>query len=179
MTDAETDEQAGDQAEPAVPDSPEGADTPDLGDDDYLDIPDDVAEQVAEADAEQTEDDETEESDDEQSESADDTTPSHSPESDRTTLGDVYCNALGMATVAAKDRAGTEVDDRQAAMDEYADLARQLDLDKFIDDWLAEHGQSSELTPGQGIVVFTVVFCGSVMVEDAELSNAVMEGVGA
>ncbi|MFD1645570.1 hypothetical protein [Haloarchaeobius litoreus] len=166
-TDAET------PAEPPKPESPETPDEPDLSDDDMVEIPDDVAEQVAEADAEESEADDTEEAD-----GGGDSVPSTATATNRTTLGDVYCNALGMATVAAKDRAGSEVDDRQDAMDEYADMARQLDLDEFVDDWLAEHGQSSELSPGQGILVFTLVFCGSVMVEDAELSNAVMEGVG-
>ncbi|WP_435362759.1 hypothetical protein [Haloarchaeobius sp. DYHT-AS-18] len=170
MTEAEAVEPAEEQPEAAE------SDAPDLDDDDYVEIPDDVAEQVAEADAEQSEADENSES--EETDDAPDSPPS-TPRSDRTTLGDVYCNALGMATVAAKDRHGSEVDDRQAAMDEYADMARQLDLDNFVDDWLEEHGQSNELTPGQGILVFTIVFCGSVMVEDAELSNSVMEGVGA
>ncbi|WP_435318484.1 hypothetical protein [Haloarchaeobius sp. TZWSO28] len=170
MTEAETVE-----PEEEHPEASE-SDAPDLDDDDYVEIPDDVAEQVAEADAEQSEADENSESED--TDDAPDTPPS-TPRSDRTTLGDVYCNALGMATVAAKDRHGSEVEDRQAAMDEYADMARQLDLDSFVDDWLEEHGQSNELTPGQGILVFTIVFCGSVMVEDAELSNSVMEGVGA
>ncbi|WP_435349008.1 hypothetical protein [Haloarchaeobius sp. HRN-SO-5] len=166
------------EAETEDPTESAGPDSPDLEDDDYVDIPDDVAEQVAEADAEQAEPDENDETE-ATDETVEDSVPSTSETTDRTTLGDVYCNALGMATVAAKDRHGSDVDDRQAAMDEYADMARQLDLDEFVDDWLAEHGQSNELTPGQGILVFTLVFCGSVMVEDADLSNAVMEGVGA
>ncbi|WP_435332848.1 hypothetical protein [Haloarchaeobius sp. TZWWS8] len=179
MTEAETSEPAEEHPEADAHDAPKG---PDLSDEDYVDIPDDVADAVAEADAEQTEAAENGESDATEvaiDETVDDSVQSTAPKTDRTTLGDVYCNALGMATVAAKDRHGSEVEDRQAAMDEYADLARQLDLDQFIDDWLEEHGQSNELTPGQGILVFTIVFCGSVMVEDAELSNAVMEGVGA
>ena len=90
-----------------------------------------------------------------------------------------YILLLGMATVAAKDRHGSDVEDRQAAMDEYADMARQLDLDEYVDDYVAMHGGPDELSPGQAIVVFSVVFGASVMVEDPELSESVLEGVGA
>ncbi|WP_256299930.1 hypothetical protein [Haloarchaeobius salinus] len=175
MTDTETDAAAASD-EPETPDEPKGPDEPDLDDDDFVEIPDDVAEQVAEADAEQDEeaDDEPDETPEEEGDS-----PPSTPGADRTSLGDVYCNALGMATVAAKDRHGSDVEDRQAAMDEYADMARQLDLDEYVDDYVAMHGGPSELSPGQAIVVFSVVFGASVMVEDPELSESVLEGVGA
>jgi len=171
--------EAAEATDEEVAEAAESSDQPDLSDDDMVDIPDDVAEQVAQADAEEAEDaDDTEETTDDTDEESD-SVPSTSAGEDRTSLGDVYCNALGMATVAAKDRHGAGVEDRQAAMGEYADMARQLDLDEYVDDYVAMHGGPDELSPGQAIVVFSVVFGASVMVEDPELSGAVLEGVGA
>jgi len=168
--------EAAEATDEEVAEAAESPEEPDLSDDDMVDIPDDVAEQVAQADAEEADDTEGGE------EMAEDTgeegdSVSSTPAEDRTSLGDVYCNALGMATVAAKDRHGAGVEDRQAAMDEYADMARQLDLDEYVDDYVAMHGGPDELSPGQAIVVFSVVFGASVMVEDPDLSGAVLEGV--
>ncbi|MFC6953534.1 hypothetical protein [Halorubellus litoreus] len=175
MGDAAAEEATDADVEAAAPDEPEG---PNLDDDDLVDIPDDVAEQVAEADAEASDDDtDAEETDD----AGDDSegVPSHSPEEDRTTLGDVYCNALGMGATVAKDRYGEGVDDRGDAMDEYADMARQLDLDEYVDDWVDAHGGPDELSPGQSIGVFSVVFAVMVLVEDADLAANVMDEVDA
>lgn len=173
MGDAPAEEATDEDVDAATPGQPDG---PDLDDDDFVDVPEDVAAEVAEADAEATDDgDDGEEETNDAAES--EGVPSHSPEDDRTTLGDVYCNALGMGAVVAKDRHGEGVADRGDAMDEYADMARQLDLDEYVDDWVEMHGGPSNLTPGQSVGVFSVVFCVMVLVEDADLAANVMDEV--
>jgi hypothetical protein len=173
VSEAAVEEATDDDVDAATPEEPEG---PDLDDDDFVDVPEDVAEQVAEADAEATDD--TEDSNDaDESAGESDGVPSQAADEDRTTIGDVYCNALGMGATVAKDRYGEGVDDRGDAMDEYADMARQLDLDAYVDDWVDAHGGPSELSPGQSIGVFSVVFAVMVLVEDADLAANVMDEV--
>lgn len=175
MTDAAVEEASDEDVDAATGEETEG---PDLEDEDFVEVPDDVAEQVAEADAEATDDGEEENADETEESGGDgDEVPSHSPEGDKTTLGDVYCNALGMGATVAKDRYGEGVDDRADAMDEYADMARQIDLDEYVDDWVEEHGGPSNLSPGQSIGVFSVVFCVMVLVEDADLAANIMDEV--
>jgi len=153
------------ETEPAAPDD---ADGPDLDDEDMVEVPDDVAEQVADADTDEEADDGDEEGED------DDASPAPSPADADVSLGDVYCNALGMGATVAKQEYGEGVGDFETTMDQYAAMARQCDLDVYVDQWAAEHS-GAEMTPAQGILVGTAMFAMSVAASDSQLASNAME----
>ncbi|QCC57865.1 hypothetical protein NP511_04835 [Natrinema thermotolerans] len=140
----------------------------------YAEIDPEIAEQVAEADAEDPNDevdvdDPAEEPDDDVGEAA---------TGDRKTVGHVYCRALGAGAAISQDRMGSGVDDRSAVIDEYADLAKELDLDEYMDQWYRENlSGSSELGPGQGLVAMTSLFAVMVLVEDTEMLDGAIDSM--
>ncbi|OAQ52126.1 hypothetical protein HTG_14175 [Natrinema mahii] len=145
-----------------------------LEEDAYADIDPEIAEQVAEADAE--DDDEVDV--DDPAEEPEDTDDSPST-GDRKTVGHVYCRALGAGAAISQDRMGSGVDDRSAVIDEYADLAKELDLDEYMDQWYRENlSGSSELGPGQGLVAMTSLFAVMVLVEDTEMLDGAIDSIG-
>jgi len=88
----------------------------------------------------------------------------------RTSIGDVYCNVLGMSAAVAKDELGSGLEgDRKDALDEYADIARDLEIDEAVDDLIEEYGGPDQLSPGQTVIVMTVVFTGVVAMDDPEI----------
>lgn len=157
-------------------------DGPDLGDDDYADVPAEMAAAVAEDtapsddDGDEGTDDQADERDDDGSESGQET-PTETLTSG-TSVGDVYCNALGMGATLARESKGSGVDDREQSVDEYADMARQLDLDAFVNEWVEAHGAAGELSPGQGIMVGTTMFAMAVLVDDPALADELGGGNG-
>jgi hypothetical protein len=156
---------AGETAEPD-----EDSEQVEIEDDEMADwgaVADDVADEP-----EDTDDDS--ESDDQADDQADEM-PAMDPE--KTSIGDVYCNALGMGAAVVRDNYGELDDDRAAAMDQYSDMARQLEIDQAVDDWLAEQGGIDSLSPGQSVAVFTVLFAVMVAVEDPTLAENAMQGV--
>jgi hypothetical protein len=64
-------------------------------------------------------------------------------------------------------------------MEEYGDLARDLQIDEYVDQWMQEQGGMDELTPGQAIIVSTMLFGGMVAMEDPEMMENVAGEVGA
>ena len=146
---------------------------PDLDDDDYVDIPEEMDEQVAQETTDKTDSDGGDDGD----ESGD--TESVDPLTSGTSVGDVYCNALGMAATLARESKGSGVDDREQQVDEYAEMAKQLDLDEFVNEWVEQHGGTDDLSPGQGIVVGSTMFLVMVMVEDPSVAEGIAEGVQA
>ena len=170
----ETDESEDDaEAVEEGAEAPESEEQPDLDDEDLVEIDPEMAEAVAGS--------EGDESDDSDAEGAESNSSTESKSSSTTSTlttgtsaGDIYCNALGMGAAVARESKGSGVDDRQAAMDEYADLAKQLDLDDFVNEWIREHGGADELTPGQGLAIGTAMFAMAVMVEDP----AIVENMG-
>lgn len=153
---------------------------PDLGDDDYADVPPEMAAAVAEDTA--TSDDGDEGADEQADESDGDGESSQQTPTDTlttgTSVGDVYCNALGMGATLARESKGSGVDDREESVDEYADMARQLDLDAFVNEWVEAHGAAGELSPGQGIMVGTTMFAMAVLVDDPALASELGGGNG-
>ncbi|QSG06460.1 hypothetical protein [Halapricum desulfuricans] len=175
IDDQDPDEQ--DDVEPAGPDDPEG---PDLGDDDHVDVDEDMVAAVAGGDEEESDDDQG--VDDEQDQSSSDESGSKTPTETLTTgtsVGDMYCNALGMAAATTRESYGSGVSDRTDAMEEYADDARQIGLDDFVNEWMQEQGGFDEMSPGQGIVIGTAMFAMGVMIEDPALAENIAEEVGA
>ncbi|ELZ07332.1 hypothetical protein [Natrialba aegyptia] len=145
-----------------------------LEEDAYADIDPEIAEQVAEADAEDADDEIDVDNPAEEPEDTDDS-PSTG---DRKTVGHVYCRALGAGAAISQDRMGSGVDDRSAVIDEYADLAKELDLDEYMDQWYRENlSGSSELGPGQGLVAMTSLFAVMVLVEDTEMLDGAIDSM--
>jgi len=99
------------------------------------------------------------------------------PSADRTSIGDIYCNVLGMSAAVARDRYGSGLEgDRKDVLDEYAEIARDLEIDQAVDDLIDEHGGPDSLTPGQTVIVMTVVWGGMVVMDDPEIIEGLAEG---
>ncbi|WP_049904676.1 hypothetical protein [Natrialba asiatica] len=140
----------------------------------YADIDPEIAEQVAEADAEDPDKEVDVDDPAEEQDGTDDSTST----GDRKTVGHVYCRALGAGAAISQDRMGSGVDDRSAVIDEYADLAKELDLDEYMDQWYRENlSGSSELGPGQGLVAMTSLFAVMVLVEDTEMLDGAIDSM--
>ncbi|WP_323192843.1 hypothetical protein [Halostella sp. PRR32] len=154
------------ETEPATPDE---ADGPDLDDDDMVDLPDEVVDKAAEADADDVEEAVDDADDQDETESSTETV-----DEDDVSLGHVYCKALGMGATIAKEHHGEGVDDFESEMDQYAMMARQCDLDTYVDKWADQHG-GAEMTPAQGILVGTAMFAMSVAASDSTLATNAME----
>jgi hypothetical protein len=153
------------------PETDDGGDEPDLDGDDYVEVPDDVAEQVAAETAEDSDDPDD-------ADQATDDAEASDPLTSGTSVGDIYCNALGMTATLARESRGSGVDDRDRQVDEYADMARQLELDQFVNEWVDAHGGADDLSPGQGIMVGTSMFALAVLVEDPTLAEDLTDGNG-
>lgn len=92
----------------------------------------------------------------------------------RVKMGDIYCNGVGLAAAAAVGSFGDEDDprDREQLMDEYSSLARDLELDQYVNDALEAHGGPENLPPAHAAVMMTVVLAASIAVsEPAAASN--------
>ena len=95
---------------------------------------------------------------------------------DRLSVGDIYCNALGMGAAVSRVRLGSaDEDQRRELVEEYGDMARQLQIDEYLDQWLEEHGGMDEIGPGQALVLSTLIFGGAVMMDDPDM----IENIGA
>ncbi len=116
-----TDDRDGDRE-----DDPEPEPEDSLEEDAYAEIDPEIAEQVAEADSQDADDEVDVDDPAEEPDDADEPTTT----GDRKTVGHVYCRALGAGAAISQDRMGSGVDDRSAVIDEYADLAKELDLDE-------------------------------------------------
>jgi len=100
-------------------------------------------------------------------------------DADRTSIGDVYCNVLGMTAVTAKDRYGSGLDkDRKDALEELAEIARDLEIDAAVDDLIEQYGGPDQLTPGQTVIVMTIVWGGMVAMEDPEILEGLADEGG-
>lgn len=165
----------------------EGADDadeqPDIEDEEMADFSTVANEIEEEAGAAADEDEADEESDEQDAESADSTEEPDmdlsAPSEADISIGDVYCNGLGMMAAVGRSRYGSAERDRSALVDEYGDLARDLQIDEYVDQWMAEHGGMDELGPGQAIVVSTLLFGGMVAMDDPEMVENVAGGVSA
>jgi hypothetical protein len=157
--------------------SEDDVEQPDLDEEQYVEVPDDVAEKVADADDTDVED-AVDQVAEEEAEDADDEGASIPPDEtdvEDISLGHVYCQSLGAGATLAKEKYGEGVDgDFEENMERYAALARQCDLDTYLDQWADQHG-GSEMTPAQGVMVGTAMFVMSVAATDAKLAGNAME----
>lgn len=169
----------GEDVEPATPDDPDG---PDLDDDDLVDVDEDMVAAVAGKSDDDEDESDVDDEQDTDRDGGDNSGSSKSPTETLTTgtsVGDMYCSALGMAAATARDSYGSGINDREAEIKSYADDARLIGLDDFVNEWMQEQGGIDELSPGQGIVIGTAMFAMGVMIEDPALAENIAEEVGA
>lgn len=88
-------------------------------------------------------------------------------------IGTVYTNALGMSAAVARGRYGSldDEDDRDDVADEYASMARQIQLDEWMDQWIAEQGGLDGLSPGEAVLLGTLMWGGMVLLDDPEMAE--------
>lgn len=154
---------------------------PDIDEDEMVDFSA-VADEV-EAETTPNADDDTDDEEDDQSgnsQQSSDESAGAGDEQDRISAGDVYCNALGMGAAVARASYGSaDPDDRSDLVEDYGDMARDLQIDEYVDDWLEEQGGIDELSPGQAILLSTVMFGGMVAMDDPEMVDGLAQEVGA
>lgn len=152
----------------------EPSDETELDDDDIIDVAA-VAEEIEEETATVDDDqDAADEADDDQ----DGSDGGAGVATDRVTPGKVYTNGLGTVGATLRDRYGTLDDDRSAVADEYAELARDLEIDDAVDDWLEEQGGIDSLSPGQTVLVTTLLWAGMVGIDDPDVIGGVADDLG-
>lgn len=173
-TTADTEEQ---QQTAADPDEEQ----PEISEDDMADfsaVAEDVASDTTDTDSEEptepTDDTgESEQGSGEQSASQDPT--ESAPElGGEISIGEVYCNGLGMAAAISRTKYGSaNSDDRDRLADEYADLARQIELDRWVDQYQEQSAHLDALTPGQAVLLGSMMFAGAVVMDDPEMLDAI------
>jgi len=153
-------------SEGAVDVGPEDrADTPSPDDLDAEDL-----EEIGDAVADETSDESDQE--DGPEDALEEPTPEDFAEGD-ISVGHVYCQTLGVSAAVLVDRYDDPDDDRDKLVDEYADLARQTDLDVYMDQWFEENWGTSEMSAGQGLAVGTCLFFAMVAMNNP----AVVDGI--
>jgi hypothetical protein len=143
---------------------------PELDDDEIADISS-VADEIEDETSPDTDDDQ-EESDDA---GLDSPGTESLTEGDRTTPGDIYCNGLGMLAAVGRTQYGTaDESERSELVEEYGDIARDLEIDQYVDELLEQQGGIDELSPGQALLATTMMWGGMVAMDDPEM----LEGLG-
>lgn len=175
--------EADDSAEPEADidesDHAEGADI--FGDLDPEELDADLDEEAADESDEETGDEETTEAD------STATTPASTDANDAAaalaegdvSLGHVYCRGLGVATALAVDRCGDDDDprSREEIIEEYSGLAKQMEIDQYIDQHMAESGGMESLSPGQTAVLLTGAMAVLVAVSEPAVTDAALDGI--
>jgi len=178
--DADADGAATEQADIDDSDHADGTDV--FGDLDPEDLDADLDEE-ADDDSDDTEDAETTE--DEETNAA--TPPASTDASDAAaalaegdvSLGHVYCRGLGVATALAVDRCGDDADprSREEIIEEYSGLAKQMEIDQYIDQHMAHSGGMESLSPGQTAVLLTGAMAVLVAVSEPAVTDAALDGI--
>ncbi|SEW10278.1 hypothetical protein [Halobacterium jilantaiense] len=159
-------EAEGEEEQPEASETSENEDSeeqPDIEPDERADMGElaDLADQVeaeagADVDDEETEDD---------TESSDEDAPAAPAETGTTDWGDLYVGTVTTGLNAVIDEYGDEDADH---IDE--SLARDLHLDEYVNDWMAQQGKA-EMDPAQGMLIATAALCATVLVSRTDLPN--------
>ena len=173
MTEAETadPDEEGNQPVEGVESADEGAsegdDQPAIDENERADVGSDLASLAADVEAEAgaNSDDEAEtDGDHEATESA------ATPDTERgADWGDLYVGTVTTGLNAVIDEYG---DEDAEHVDE--SLARDLHLDEYVNEWMAEQGKA-EMDPAQGMVVATVALCLTVLVSKTDLPSKALK----
>jgi len=145
----------------------DGEEQPDIAPDEQADMGElaDLAEQVEEeAGADTDDEDEDDDSDDEEAASA----PAAPTGGGAADWGDLYVGTVTTGLNAVIEEYGH---DDAEKIDE--SLARDLHLDEYVNDWMAEQGKA-EMDPAQGMVVATAALCLTVLVSRTDLPSKAM-----
>jgi len=121
----------------------------------------DLADQVEEEAGADVDDEETEGD----AEVSDADAPAAPAETGTTDWGDLYVGTVTTGLNAVIDEYGDEDADH---IDE--SLARDLHLDEYVNDWMAEQGKA-EMDPAQGMLVATAALCMTVLVSRTDLPS--------
>ena len=168
----EPEDQGDDQPAEQGETSSETSENPPVEQDEMADLGS-VAEELEEASQKQQ--DEGDSSEDSDEDDTDDPTEREiDPNESDISLGTVYCNALGMSAAVARGRYGDLDRDRDRVADEYADMARQIDLDTYLDQWMREQGGLDQLSPGEAVLLGTLMWGGMVMLDDPTMAETAL-----
>jgi len=90
-------------------------------------------------------------------------------------IGTIYCNSLGMGAAVVRAQYGSaDEEDREQLLEDYSAMAEDLQIDEYVDEWLEEHGGIDQLSPGQAILVSTMLWSSFVVMDDP----TILEGLG-
>jgi len=158
--------------------SSETSENPSVEQDEMADLGSVAEELEAASQKQQNEEGSSEDSDEDDT---DDEPPERSvdPSEADISLGTVYCNALGMSAAVARGRYGDLDDERDQVADEYADMARQIDLDTYLDQWMREQGGLDTLSPGEAVLLGTLMWGGMVLIDDPAMAETAVSEVRA
>lgn len=146
----------------AAAETDDADDAPDIDDDEIADLdlgvdPDDVEEEAG-----RSADDDGDESDD--------VAPEMGDEPAGQTWGDMYVSGLTTTVNAVRKEygSGEELDEQ---------LARDIDLDYYFDEFMRSRGRREEMPPEQALLVGTTLFLVVGVAGDSELAGNVMEEI--
>ena len=94
-------------------------------------------------------------------------------------LGHVYCRGLGVATSVAVQRCNEDDPrDRVEIIEEYAGLAKQMEIDQYIDQHVEQSGSIEQMSPGKAAVLMTGALLVMVAVSEPALADSALDGLG-
>lgn len=163
---AEQPEVEGEEEQREAAETSENEDTeeqPEIEPDEQADMGElaDLAEQIEEEAGADVDDEDEDDSTDEEPASA----PAAPSEGGAADWGDLYVGTVTTGLNAVIEEYG---DDDASKIDE--SLARDLHLDEYVNDWMAEQGKA-EMDPAQGMIVATAALCATVLVSRTDLPN--------
>jgi hypothetical protein len=145
------------------------------------DIFGDVDPDDLDADLDEDTDDEAEEADDSSTPdaTADEQSSASPADMADVSLGHVYCRGLGVASALAVDRCSADDDrDREAIIEEYSALAKQMEIDQYVDQHIEQSGGVDALSPGQAAVLMTGAMVVMVAVSEPAVTDSAMNSLG-
>jgi hypothetical protein len=165
VTDVADDEQPAEEP----PDEDAEPEKPDVGADQRVDVDLEAVDKSIEEDDEGNESDGSGDSGGDSEPDADEDAYKATTDPSGYNLGDAYVKGLTTACNTAVNRYCEDPDPVDA------DLARELELDQAINDWLATKDMNDEMSPGQAVLVSTLLFVGLTVAMNAELVNGLID----
>ncbi|MCD2202753.1 hypothetical protein [Halobacterium sp. KA-6] len=169
MSDAEQAQKAEgaeEQAEASETSENDSGEQPDIDPDEQADMGGlaDLAEQVEEEAGADVDDDQEDSNTDDAATEDEAGTPA-APGGSTTNWGDLYVGTVTTGLNAVIDEYGHDDADHISE-----DLARDLHLDEYVDDWMAEQGKA-EMDPAQGMLIATAALAMTVLVSRTDLPS--------
>lgn len=167
-------------------DDVDGESEPDLDEDDYAaapsvdDLDEDTAAEIADSVAEESSAETDDDGDEDSEQGAKDIEDvAEGVAEGDISVGHVYCRSLGLGAAALAKRYDDVGDDEmEDLVDEYAALAKQTDLDQYMDQWFEQQTGRAEMSPGQGVAVGTLLFVAMVAIQNPAIAGGLATEVG-